>query len=289
MSNANAAVSSDLPLTTVTHLKPNAAGYGRIVSARVRAENLSFFREKSSLIFTLVFPVFLLIIFGALFGKSSDVAPGVGYINYIVPGMIAAGLMSTSFQNLAITIPIERDAGLLKRLRGTPMPKSAYFLGKVVLVLILSLISTVLMLLVGLIFYDVSLPSGLARWLVFAAVLLLGVAACTLLGIAFSSLPKTGSSAPAIVTPIALLLQFISGVFLPFTQLPEWLQTIGAIFPLKWMAQGLRYVFLPEQAKAAEAAHSFELDRVFLILGVWAIVGLVLCLLTFRWRSKTDG
>lgn len=276
-------------MATVTHVQPGGVSYGRIVSARVRAENLSFFREKSSLIFTLVFPVFLLIIFGALFGNASNVAPGVGYVNYLVPGMIAAGLMTTSFQNLAITIPIERDAGLLKRLRGTPMPKSAYFLGKVVLVLILSLISTVLMLLVGLIFYNVSLPATLTRWLVFVAVLLLGVAACTLIGIAFSSLPKTGRGAPAMVTPIALLLQFISGVFLPFTQLPEWLQTIGAIFPLKWMAQGLRYVFLPDEAKMAEAAHSFELDRVFLILGVWAVVGLVLCLLTFRWRAKTDG
>ncbi len=288
MSNANAATPSHT-IVTVTHVQPGGVGYGRVVSARVRAEVLSFFREKSSLIFTLVFPVFLLVIFGALFGSAGDVAPGVGYVNYLVPGMIAAGLMTTSFQNLAITIPIERDAGLLKRLRGTPMPKSAYFLGKVVLVLILSLISTVLMLLVGLIFYHVSLPSSLTRWLVFAAVLLLGVAACTLVGIAFSSLPKTGRGAPAMVTPIALLLQFISGVFLPFTQLPDWLQTVGAIFPLKWMAQGLRYVFLPDKAKAAEAAHSFELDRVFLILGAWAVVGLVLCVLTFRWRTKTDG
>lgn len=184
MSNANAATSSTTAKATVTHVQPGSVGYSQIVAARVRAEILSFFREKSSLIFTLVFPIFLLIIFGALFGNSSDVAPGVGYINYLVPGMIAAGLMSTSFQNLAITIPIERDAGLLKRLRGTPMPKSAYFLGKVVLVLVLSLISTVLMLLVGLIFYDVSLPSTVTKWLVFAAVLLLGVAACTLLGVA---------------------------------------------------------------------------------------------------------
>lgn len=286
MSNANAIPSG---AATVTHVSLAEVGYGKVVSARVRAEILSFFREKSSLIFTLVFPVFLLIIFGALFGNAGDVAPGIGYVNYLVPGMIAAGLMSSSFQNLAITIPIERDAGLLKRLRGTPMPKSAYFFGKVVLVLVLSVISTILMLLVGMIFYNVSLPSSITKWLVFVAVLLLGVAACTLVGIAFSSIPKTGRGAPAMVTPIALLLQFISGVFLPFTQLPQWLQTIGAIFPLKWMAQGLRYVFLPAQAKAAEAAHSFELDRVFIILGAWAVVGLVLCVLTFRWRSKTDG
>ncbi|PRZ35246.1 ABC-2 type transport system permease protein [Antricoccus suffuscus] len=282
-------MSSDAEIATVTRVQPAKVSYGPVAVARVRAEIYSFFREKSSLVFTLIFPVFLLIIFGALFGNSSDVAPGVGYINYLVPGMIAAGLMTTSFQNLAITIPIERDSGLLKRLRGTPMPKSAYFLGKVILVLILSLISTILMLVVALIFYDVSLPATVTKWLVFLAVLLLGVAACTLVGIAFSSIPKTGRGAPAMVTPIALLLQFISGVFLPFTQLPDWLQTIGALFPLKWMAQGLRYVFLPDAAKAAEAAHSFELDRVFLLLGAWAVVGLVLCVLTFRWRTKTDG
>lgn len=274
--------------TTVSRREGAVPSLGAVTLSRVKAEFLAFFRQRESVVFTLAFPVLLLVLFAAIFG-GQNVAKGVPFTQYFLAGMIAAGLMSSSFQSLAIQIPIERDDGLLKRLRGTPTPKAAYFLGKVVLVLGIALISTVIMLIIGMIAYGISLPPDIGHWAVFFGILILSVAACTLLGIAFSSLPRNGSSAPAMVTPIALILQFISGVFLPFTTLPHWLQQVGAIFPLKWMAQGLRYSFLPDRAKMAEAAHEWEIGKAFLFIGLWAIVGLVLCLLTFRWRSKADG
>lgn len=263
--------------------------YLAVCKARTSAEIKAFFREKASLIFTLAFPVMLLILFGSIFGGDNQVVKGVRFVDYFVPGMIAAGVLASCFQNLAITIPIERDSGLLKRLRGTPMPKSAYFVGKIALVILLSFIQVILMLIVGLIFFGISLPASANQWLVFLGVFLLGIATCTLLGIAFSSVPKNGESGPAIVTPIALLLQFISGVFIAFMALPLWLQQVGAVFPLKWMAQGMRYAFLPDQAKLAEAGHQWYLGRGWLILGIWLVVGLVLCVTTFRWRTKADG
>ena len=82
----------------------------------------------------------------------------------------------------------------------------------------------------------------------------LGITACTLCGVAFSSLARTGRSAPAVVTPVALILQFISGVFFVFTSLPGWMQNVASIFPLKWMCQGLRAVFLPESSARASPA-----------------------------------
>lgn len=260
-----------------------------VSQARVRAELLSFFREKEAVVFVLLFPVILLVIFGAVFGSVGEVAPGVTFVQYFVAGMIAAGLLSASFQNLAIQIPIERDTGYLKRLSGTPMPKSAYFIGKVVLVGVIAVIQTVLLLAIGLLAYDVTLPAGAEKWLNFGWIALLGITSCTLLGIAFSSVPKNGKSAPAIVTPIAIVLQFISGVFFVFSDLPTWMQTIAAIFPLKWMTQGMRSVFLPDVAQAAEPAGSWELGRIALVLAVWCVVGLALCLLTFRWRTRSDG
>ena len=84
----------------------------------------------------------------------------------------------------------------------------------------------------------------------------LGSAACTLLGIAVSSLAKNGRSASAMVTPFALVLQFISGVFFQFSEIPAWMQTVAAFFPLKWMAQGLRSVFLPDSMAAAGAGRA---------------------------------
>ncbi|MDQ3455486.1 MAG: ABC transporter permease [Actinomycetota bacterium] len=272
--------------TTRTAELPSLA---TVSGARIRAELLSFFRERAAVVFVLLFPILLLFIFGAVFGGNDDIAPGVKFIQYFVAGMIAAGLLSASFQNLAIEIPIERDTGYLKRLAGTPMPKSAYFIGKIVLVGVVAVIQTVLLLLIGVLLYGLSLPESGAQWLTFGWVSLLGITSCTLLGIAFSSVPKNGKSAPAIVTPVAIVLQFISGVFFVFSELPTWMQTVAAIFPLKWMTQGMRSVFLPDLAEAAEPAGSWELGRIALILGVWCVVGLVLCVLTFRWRSRTDG
>jgi ABC-2 type transport system permease protein len=81
--------------------------------------------------FTLLFPVILLAIFGSVF--KDTIAPGVTFSQYFVAGMIASGLVNTGFQALAITIPMERDFGALKRLRGTPMPASSYFIGKAIL------------------------------------------------------------------------------------------------------------------------------------------------------------
>ncbi|HEV2087966.1 MAG TPA: ABC transporter permease [Cryptosporangiaceae bacterium] len=259
----------------------------RIGWSRGGLELKQFFRGRESVVFGLAFPVILLVIFGTIF--SRDIAPGVSFTQYFVAGMIAAGLLTTSFQNLAIQIPIERDAGVLKRLAGTPMPKSAYFVGKVLMVAAVSALSAVLLLAIGVLFYGVELPSTAGKWFTFGWVGVLGVTACTLCGIAFSSLPRNGSSAPAIVTPVAIVLQFISGVFFVFTELPSWMQQIAAVFPLKWMAQGMRAVFLPDSFAAAEAAGSWELGRVALALVAWTVGGLVLCLLTFRWRSKEDG
>jgi ABC-2 type transport system permease protein len=114
----------------------------------------------------------------------------------------------------------------------------------------------------------------------------LGITACTLCGIAFSSLARTGRSAPAVVTPVAIVLQFISGVFFVFTDLPPWMQQIAALFPLKWMCQGMRSAFLPDSFASFEAAGSWELGKVALVLGAWCVGGLVLCLTTFRWTSS---
>ena len=260
----------------------------RVGLKRGSVELRQFMRERDAVVFGLLFPVGLMVLFASIFSGEIE-NTGVDVRQVFVAGMIAAGIMSTSFQSLAISIAIERDDGTLKRLAGTPMPKSAYFIGKVVLVGVVAVIQTVLLLLIGVLLYGLSLPESGAQWLTFAWVSLLGITSCTLLGIAFSSVPKNGKSAPAIVTPVAIVLQFISGVFFVFSELPTWMQTVAAIFPLKWMTQGMRSVFLPDLAEVAEPAGSWELGRIALILGVWCVVGLVLCVLTFRWRTRTDG
>jgi ABC-2 type transport system permease protein len=254
-----------------------------VYRTRGSVELKEFFRQRESVVFTLAFPVILLVVFGAVL--DYDIGGGVGFTQYFMAGIIAAGILGASLQNMAISIATERSDGTLKGLAGTPMPKSAYFVGKIVQVFAVTVLIILILLAVGALAYGVDLPSG-SDWFTFAWVATLGSASCTLLGIAVSSLAKNGRSASAMVTPIALVLQFISGVFFQFSQVPTWMQTIASLFPLKWMAQGLRSVFLPDFLAAQEPAGTWELGRVALVLGLWCIAGLVLCVATFRWQDE---
>jgi ABC-2 type transport system permease protein len=258
----------------------------RVFRTRAEVELKEFFRQREAVVFTLLFPVLLLVVFGAVL--NYDLGHGVSFTQYFMAGIIAAGILGAGLQNMAISIATERSDGTLKGLSGTPMPKSAYFVGKVVQVLAVTALIEILLLLIGGLAYGVTLPAG-QEWLTFVWVTLLGSAACTLLGIALSSVARNGRSASATVTPVALVLEFISGVFFRFDSIPHWMQAIASVFPLKWMAQGLRSVFLPEALAAQEPAGSWELGRVALVLGAWCVAGLLLCVRTFRWRDRSDG
>ena len=256
----------------------------KIGASRGNLEIRQFLRQRESVVFTLLFPVLLLLIFGSVF--KDTIAPGVTFSQYFVAGMIASGLLNTGFQQLAIMIPLERDDGTLKRLRGTPMPPSSYFIGKILAVLASMVVQIILLLLVGALIFEVHLPTDIGHWITFAWVTLLGITGSTLLGIAFSSVPRSGRGASAMVTPIVLVLQFTSGVFFIFNQLPSWMQNVASIFPLKWLTQGMRSVFLPESFASQEVAKSWEHGRVALMLSIWIVVGLVLALKTFRWERS---
>lgn len=272
---------------TDTPAEARLPSVARVGLARTRLELTAFFREKDALIWTLLYPIVLLAIFGSVFDQQ--IAPGVSFSQYFLAGMIATGLMLVSFQQLAIGIALERDDGTLKRLEGTPMPRAAYFVGKIGMVLVTAVAQITLLLVVAVLFFDIELPTDSSSWATFAWVSVLGITSGTLLGIAFSSIPRSGKSAAAVVTPPLLILQFISGVFFVFTQLPTWMQTIASLFPLKWMAQGMRSVFLPDYFAAEEAAGSWQLGLVAIVLVAWTIGGLILALTTFRWRRRDDG
>ncbi|MFJ8466115.1 ABC transporter permease [Streptomyces swartbergensis] len=264
---------------------PGAWGLGL---RRGALEIRQFFRQRDQVVFTFAFPVVLLFLFASIF--RDDVAgAGITASQLYVPAMMAAGIMSTSFQTLGISIAVEREEKVLRRLRGTPMPPTAYFLGKIWLVLFTGLLETVILLLVGTTVYDVDLPSDAGRWFDLAWIFVLGITACALLGIAISSVPRSANSASSVVVLPFLVLQFISGVYIAIGTIPDWMLTIGALFPLKWMCQGLRGVFLPESAQVLEQAGSWELGCVALVLAAWCVGGLALCLLTFRWKDRREG
>ncbi|MEU8174509.1 ABC transporter permease [Microbispora hainanensis] len=265
-------------------LNPARSILWRAAVSRSSVELKSFFRNRQSLVFTLLLPIVLLVVLGSIF---SGTVPGThtDFKQMFIAGIIACGVMSVSFNGLAISVAIERDTGMIRRLASSPMPKSAYFIGKVVRVAVTGTLETVLLLAVAVLAFGLPLPSTAARWETLVWVLLLGGVSCTLLAVAFSSVIPNARSASAIVTLPFLVLQFISGVFFPYSQLPAWMQTVAALFPLKWMTQGLRSVFLPNDFAHVEPAGVWELDRVALVLAAWCLAGLALSFLTFRWRG----
>jgi ABC-2 type transport system permease protein len=264
----------------------------RLGGSRIGYELRTYFRQGDSVFFTFLFPILMLSVFAVAFSTSGpigalpDGSGGISFAAFYVPGMVAAGMLLSGVQNLGVDIAGEKGDGTLKRLGGTPLPVFSYFCGKIGMVLVSSVFQVTLLLLVAHFAFDVALPGESGKWFTFAWVFLFGVITSCVLGIALSALPRTGKSATAVVIPIVLLLQFISGVYLNFSQLPGWLQDVASIFPLKWMAQGMRSVFLPERFEVMEPSGAWNLGQVALVMGVWLVLGLILCKLTFRWIRK---
>jgi len=252
--------------------------------ARAGIELRLFFRQRDTVVFTFALPVVLLLMLGSIFTGVYEGSP-VTVSQYFVPGMLAGGVASTTFVNLGASIASDRDDGTLRRLRGAPMPPSAYFIGKVLMALVVTAIEAVLVVAVGVVLFGLALPATPGRWFIAAWVMVLGTAACGLLGIAASGLARSARSAGAVFNLPYLVLGFSSGVFFtPISALPQPILQLGSLFPLRWMAQGFRAGFLPDSILGQEVVHSWELGKTALILVAWMVGGMLLALRTFSWQ-----
>lgn len=260
----------------------------RLGYSRIGYEVTTYFRQGDSVFFTFLFPLVMLAIFSVAFSEQTfgpDDAP-LSAAAFYLPGMLAAGLLLSGLQNMAIDIAGEKSDGTLKRFAGTPLPVLSYFIGKIGQVFVTGVLQAALLLLMARLMFQVPLPTQAGAWLTFAWVFVLGVTTSAILGIALSGLPRSGKSATAVIIPIALVLQFISGVYLGFSMLPEWLQNVASVFPLKWMAQGMRAVFLPSSYEALEQGGAWNLAGVAIATATWLVVGLAVTRMTFRWIRK---
>jgi ABC-2 type transport system permease protein len=275
-------------MTTTTALPQRVAlpGVVSLGLARGAAELKMFLRTKEAMIFSFGFPALLLILLGSIY-RGDDHPSGVTSSQIFSAGMIAYGIVSTSFITMGVGISVDREDGTLKRLRGTPLTAPSYFIGKLILVAVSVLAEVVIMLAVAKIMFGMPLPHGAGRWFTFAWLLVLSVIACTLLGIAASTLARSGRSAGVVLNVPSVALQFLSGIFVqPITALPAWMLGISAIFPVKWMGQGFRSVFLPDSMAVREAAGAWEHGMTALVLAAWCVIGLGLSMVTFRWSNS---
>jgi ABC-2 type transport system permease protein len=268
----------------MTATRPAPPSATRIGRARAKLELLLFFRDPAQVIFSFAYPVLMMLIFASVF-RQDTVAGGVTYKQYFLAGIAATGIVLASFQALGIRIALERDGGELARLQALGTPPAAYFVGKAAQVLATTVLQLVALLVVARFAFDVPMPRDASHWFVFAWVAALGALAGTVLGIAVSLLPRRGKSADTVIASIALVLQFFSGVFFVYSRLPPWMRDIAAVFPLKWLTQGMRSAFLPDAAEHAEVSGSWQHGWTAAVLIGWIVIGVIVCARSFRWRS----
>jgi ABC-2 type transport system permease protein len=280
-------------MTAATSAATTPAGPVRLPSTlrigvlRARLELLQYFRQRDAVVFTFGYPQIMLLVFGSIF--TGDVqGTTIPFAQYFTAGITASGLMSIGFQNVSTSIASDRTDKMVKRLRGLPMPPLSYFIGKLLAALTEGLVQTVLVVAVAVALFSVHLPATPGRWLTLCWVFGLGLGTCAAFGVLLGGWVKDGRTAAAVTLPPFLVLQFVSGVFFPLNQLSPGLRDFGQFFPLTWMCRGLRSVFLPDQALAAEPTHAWLLPQTAVILAAWLVGSLLLALRTFRWREKYE-
>lgn len=253
---------------------------------RVRYELLGYFRAVDQVVFTFLFPILMLLLFGSIFGSERIPLPDgstISGVTYLLPGFLAMTPWLSGIQGLAIDIAVEKHEGGLKRLGATPLHPISYFIGKFGQVLITTALQIALLLAIAQLVFQAGAPFDAAGWGTFAWVTVLALACCVTLGIAVSALPRSGRAASAVIIPLVLIPQFISGVYLQWDMLPDWLRNVASVLPLKWIAQGLRASWLPDAFAASEQGGAWNLGLVAIVLAAWTVVGVILSLLTFRW------
>ncbi|MFN8018070.1 MAG: ABC transporter permease [Acidimicrobiales bacterium] len=248
----------------------------RLVAHQVRAEQRSFWRNRSRAAFSIAFPLVFLVVFCAMNGNDRIEALGnITFATWFVPGILAYGLIMATFSNVAISTCIARDSGLLKRLRGTPLPAWAFFVGRIASTLLVASALVVATLALGIVAYGVTLRTSTLPALL--VTLLVGSACFTALGLAITGFIPNADAAPAIVNLIVLPLTFISGIWVVMADAPTWLQHVAEAFPVRALAHGLQHAFDP-----ATAGPGFD-GKDLAILAAWTVVGVVVALRRFRW------
>src|SRR5258708_22355591 len=186
--------------TAPPRLRPTGKLPSLIRTSMIRGviEIKQFARQREYVIFTFALPIILLVLFGQIFhGEVGHT--GVSFRQYFIAGIIASGLMSTTFVGVGVSIAADRDDGTLIRLAGTPLPPAAYFAGKAILAFVITACEVAAALATGVALLGLHLPTTPARWFTLGWVLVLGRFTCTMLGIAVGCLVRSTRSAFAVL------------------------------------------------------------------------------------------
>lgn len=252
-----------------------------LVAHQLRYEWRAYWRNPAAAFFGFAFPLIFLVIFNLLFGNDTITMPGgqsARASTFWVPAIAAMSVVNSCFTGLAMGTAIARDAGVLKRVRGTPLPAWAYLCARVLLSTLIAVLVIAIVVAAGALFYGATLH---ARTLpAFLVAIVLGAAACSALGLAVTALIPHADAAPAIVNGIVLPLLFISDIFIPPGHAPAWLATVADLFPLRHLSTALQTAFNPFTTGAG-------FDRTDLaVLVLWTALGAALARRFFSWEPR---
>jgi ABC-2 type transport system permease protein len=250
-------------------------GPGGLVLHQARYDLRSFIRNRQARFFTFVLPIIFLVIFVGVFGNHRVGSTGVKAATYYVPGISALAIIAVSFVNLVITITSQRETGVLKRRRATPVPAWVLIAGRTLSTVTVALLVMAALLAFGRVAYGVHLPTSTIPGVVLTG--LVGSITFCILAYALSTAINSADAAQPMVQAIVLPLYFISGVFIPNPNLPNWLQNVARFFPVEHLANGLHHAYDP----AVQGSGIVWSDLA--VLAAWGLVGLVIGVRRFSW------
>jgi ABC-2 type transport system permease protein len=250
-----------------------------LVAWQIRYEQRSFWRNRGRGIFTFAFPLMFLVIFASL-DKGAHIKSlgGIAYDDFFVPGILAYGVITTTYVNMAIGTAILRDQGVLKRMQGTPLPRWAYVAARIGSTVVTVLAMTVITLALGAIAYGVHVRASTLPGLI--TTLVLGTAAFTTLGIGITRFIPNAEAAPVVINLTILPLTFISSIWFPPSGMPKALIEIAKIFPIRPLADGLEHAFNPFTRGAGFDGQDLR------TLAIWTVIGIFLM---FRFLRQPQG
>jgi ABC-2 type transport system permease protein len=251
-----------------------------LVLHQFRYDQKAFWRDPAAVFFTVLLPIIFLFIFATIFGN--DDIPELGGIKtttYYVPAILALAVISATMVSPAISITEDRESGVLKRVRGTPLPSWVFIAGRVGNALVIAVLMAVIVTAIGKLVYDVSVPGEtMPAVLVTLAV---GAASFACLGFAMTAIIPTEDAAPAITNAISLPLYFISGIFIPESEIPEGVLDVADAFPFRHFFEAFFNAFDP-----ATTGAGFAWGNLVVVAG-WGLAGLLVAARFFRWTPRS--
>ncbi|MFN2590204.1 MAG: ABC transporter permease [Actinomycetota bacterium] len=246
---------------------------------QVRSTNRSFWRNPASAFFTIAFPLMFLVIFTGLFGNDEIRVFGrvIRLSTYYVSAIAAFSIITATYTNLAISVTFQRDGGILKRTRGTPLPPWAYLAGRIAHALFLAVVLVVVVAMFGFVFYDAELPTRTLP--AFALTVAVGAISFSALGLAITAAVPNADAAPAVINAVIMPLLFLGDVFIPIRNPDAWYVVVSKLFPVYHFAQAMKEAYFSPTGSGVSWGH-------LAVVGAWGIAGILLAIRFFSWEPR---